>query len=90
MARQNFWISADDALTLCFMREGTLTDLIDDGRLSGRKVKGDYKGKEVPYLLLDLSRSELVSLLRETTPEKLFRCDDISFRRLAPSPDKPD
>ncbi len=82
-------ISADDALNLCFTHERTLEDLINGG-LSGREVKGDYKGEEVPYLLLDLSRSELISLLRETTPEKLFRCDRYFFRRLAPSPDKPD
>ncbi len=78
--------SEDGTLTLWFMDEDIVRNLIKEGR--GRKVAGDYKGEEVPYRVLDMSRPELVALIRKVTPEKLFRCDVGPFRRLAPTVDK--
>ncbi len=68
------------------MDEDIVRNLIKEGR--GRKVAGDYKGEEVPYRVLDISRPELVALIRKVTPEKLFRCKVGPFRRLAPTVDK--
>ncbi len=78
--------SEDGTLTLWFMDEDIVRNLIKEGR--GRKVAGDYKGEKVPYRVLDMSRPELIALIRKVTPEKLFRCDVGPFRRLAPTVDK--
>lgn len=80
--------SEDGTLTLCFMDERIIRNLIKEGRAKGRAVKGDDKGEEVPYRVLDISRPELIALIRKVTPEKLFRCDVGPFRRLAPTVDK--
>ncbi len=81
-------ISKDGTLTLCFMGESIVRNLIKEGRAKGRAVKGDYKGEKVPYRVLDISRPELISMIREVTPEKLFRWDVGPFRRLSPTVDK--
>ena len=76
--------SEDGTLTLWFMDEDIVRNVVKEDR----KVAGNYKGEEVPYRVLDISRPELIALIQKVTPEKLFRCDVGPFRRLAPTVDK--
>ncbi len=76
--------SEDGTLTLWFMDEDIVRNVVKEDR----KVAGNYKGEEVPYDVLDISQPELVALIREVTPKKLFRCEVGPFRRLAPTVDK--
>ncbi len=55
--------------------------------MRGREVKGRHGDEDVPYLVLDLSRPELVALIREATPAKIFK-EVLRFRRLRPEKEK--
>ncbi len=61
---------------------GVLDRLVKEGRVRGREVRFEYR-----MLVLDLSRPELIALIREVTPAKLFK-DQIPFRRLRPEAQK--
>ncbi len=89
-------VTGRDALSLSFMSwpgdgklfsDYPLRDFLKKGRVRGREVEGKYKDEKVPYLMLDLSRPELVDLIREVTPERLFK-EVIRFRRLKPEAEK--
>ena len=89
-------VTGQDALSLNFMSwpdgdnlisDYPLRDFLKKGRVIGREVEGKYKDEKVPYLMLDLSRPELVDLIREVTPERLFK-EVIRFRRLKPEAEK--
>ena len=85
-------VSEEDTLTLRFMNTGVLRRLVKEGRVRGRKFKGNGHGW-AGYLILDLSRPELIALIREVTPEKLFKNTFpfrkvIRFRRLRPDAEK--
>ncbi len=79
-------VTEEDTLTLRFMDTGVLLGLLKEGRVRGRVVEFKHHFKFVPekYLILDLSRPELIALIREVTPAKLFK-EVIRFRRLRPS-----
>ena len=81
-------LSDDGGLTLCFMGGlwgSKLNDLIKEDRAKGHEVKGRYGDQKVGYIVLDLSRPELVALIREVSSEKLFSCEVGPFRRLIPT-----
>ncbi len=89
-------VTGQDALSLRFMSwpgggnlfsDYPLSDFLKKGRVRGREVEGKYKDEKVPYLMLDLSRPELVELIREVTPERLFK-EVTRFRRLKPEAEK--
>ncbi len=81
-------VTEEDTLSLRFMgglSDSSLRDSLKKGRVRGRKVAGKYKDEEVRYRMLDLSRPELVELIREVTPAKLFKemfKEGPRFRRL--------
>ena len=93
-------VTGQDAFSLSFMSwpgdgnlisDYPLRDSIKKGRVRGREVEGKYKDEKVPYLMLDLSRPELVELIREVTPERLFEeflKKGMRFRRLKPEAEK--
>ncbi len=93
-------VTGRDALSLSFMSwpgdgnlisDYPLRDFLKKGRVRGREVEGKYKDEKVPYLMLDLSRPELVELIREVTPERLFKeifKEGMRFRRLKPEAEK--
>ncbi len=74
----------DGSLSLQFMDDGLLKNLVKEGRLKARRVNGRYKDIDVPYLMLDVSRPDLIALIREFPPEKLFG-DPGRFQRLEPA-----
>ncbi len=78
--------SEDGTLTLCFINNSIIKNFVKEGR--GREAEGNYKGEKVPYQVLQMSRPELIALIREVTPEKLFRREEGSFHRLVPTVDK--
>ncbi len=83
-------VTEEDTLSLRFMgglSDSSLRDSLKKGRVRGREVEGKYKDEKVPYLMLDLSRPELVELIREVTPERLFK-EVMRFRRLKPEAEK--
>ena len=83
-------VSQEDTLILRFMgwpNGDPLGDPVKKGRVRGREVEGKYKDEKVPYRMLDLSRPELIALIREVTPAKLFE-KPIRFRRLRPEAEK--
>ena len=83
-------ITDEDALSLRFMgwpNGDPLRDSLKKGRVRGRKVEGKYMDEKVPYRMLDLSRPELIALIREVTPAKLFN-KPIRFHRLRPKAEK--
>ena len=72
-----------------------LEGLLKEGRARGRvvKIKHNFKFVAEKYLILDLSRPELIALIREVTPAKLFEKTsrfrrEIRFRRLRPHAEK--
>ena len=77
-------VSQEDTLILRFVG---WPDSVKKGRVRGRKVEGKYKDEKVPYRMLDLSRPELIALIREVTPAKLVE-QPIRFRRLRPEAEK--
>ena len=93
-------VTGRDAISLNFMSwpdgdnlisDYPLRDFLKKGRVIGREVEGKYRDKKVPYLMLNLSRPELVDLIREVTPERLFKeilKEVIRFRRLKPEAEK--
>ncbi len=89
-------VSEEDTLTLRFMDTGVLKGLLKEGRARGRVVKIKHNSIIVvkEHLILDLSRPELIALIREVTPEKLFpetpalRRSKWRFRRLRPDAEK--
>lgn len=74
----------DGTLSLQIMNDTLLGRLDREGRLKARDVKGRYKDEDVSYTLLDVSRPELIALIREFPPEKLFG-DPGRFQRLEPA-----
>ncbi len=65
---------------------GVLDRLVKEGRVRGREVRFEYR-----MLVLDLSRPELIALIREVTPAKLFKevfKEGMRFRRLRPEAEK--
>ncbi len=77
----------DGKLALCFLGDvggRAINDLVDEGRIKGRKVKGDYQGEKTPYSVIDMPRSELIAPIREAGPDRLFPCMDEPFVRLLP------
>ncbi len=80
--------SQDGTLTLWFMDNDIVKTLIKEGRAKGREVEGNYKGEKVSYWVLQMSRPELIALIREVTPEKLFRREEGPFHRLVPTVEK--
>ncbi len=84
-------VTGQDALSLRFMHwpppGHSLKDSVKKGRVRGREVKGRHGDEEVPYLVLDLSRPELVALIREATPAKIFK-DVVRFHRAKPDKEK--
>ncbi len=84
-------VTGQDALSLSFMRRPSsgyaLKDSVKKRRVRGREVKGRHGNEEVPYLVLDLSRPELVALIREATPAKIFK-DVVRFHRVKPEKEK--
>ncbi len=74
----------DGSLSLQFMDDGLLENLVKEGRLKARRVEGRYEDIDVPYLMLDVSRPDLIALIRESPPEELFG-DPGRFRRIAPA-----
>jgi len=83
-------LSDEDELVLRFMDMDVLEEMIDAGQARGRELYGRYRDEDVPYLMLDLDRAELVALIREVTPAKLFANDSERFRRLAPAQEPDD
>ena len=87
-------ITDENALILRFMGWGGVFEgLIKEGRVKGREVEGKYRNEKLPYLMLDLSRLELIALIREVTPAKLFQGgigfkEGMRFRRLRPDTKK--
>ncbi len=89
-------VTEEDTLTLRFMNTGVLKGLLKEGRARGRVVKIKHKSKIVvkEHLILDLSRPELIALIREVTPAKLFKkttkrlWSKWRFRRLRPHAEK--
>ncbi len=88
-------ITGQDALSLSFMRSpmhwpppgDSLKDSENKGRVRGREVKGRHGDEEVPYLVLDLSRPELVALIRQATPAKIFK-EAVCFHRVKAEKEK--
>lgn len=84
-------ITGQDVLSLSFMRWSppgdSLKDSVNKGRVRGREVKGRHGNEEVPYLVLDLSRPELVAFIREATPAKTFK-ELVRFHRVKPEKEK--
>lgn len=74
----------DGSLSLRFMDSALLDGLIDEGRVKGRTAAGRYEDTDVEYVKLDVSRRDLVALIREFPPEKLFD-DPGRFQRLEPA-----
>ena len=85
-------ITDEDTLILRFMDWPNGGDFLKNKDLvRDRKVEGKYKDTNVPYRMLDLSRSELVALIQEVTPAKLFKemfKEEMHFRRLKPEAEK--
>ncbi len=86
-------VSEEDTLILRFMDTGVLDRLVKEGRVRGRvgKIKHNFKFVAERYLILDLSRPELIALIREVTPAKLFKemfKEGMRFRRLRPHAEK--
>ena len=85
-------VTEEDTLTPRFMDPEILDRLVKEGRVKGRKPKGN--GLWARYLILDLSRQELIALIREIAPAKLFidtpglRWSKWRFRRLRPHAEK--
>ncbi|MEE8275053.1 MAG: hypothetical protein V3R88_10335 [Alphaproteobacteria bacterium] len=77
-------IGDDGSLSLRFMDLDFMAKLVDKGRLKGRIIEGHSKGDDPTYLMLDVSRQELIALIREFPSEKLFG-DPGRFRRIAPA-----
>jgi hypothetical protein len=78
-------LTAEDTLFLRSMNGSLLKNLIGSRRVSGRKVScDDY----CSYLVLDSSRAELLALIQEQTPERLFPVAVGPFRRLKPNWDE--
>ncbi len=77
-------IGDDGSLSLRFMDLDFMAKLVDKGRLKGRTIEGHSKGDDPTYLMLDVSRRDLVALIREFPPEKLFD-DPGRFQRLEPA-----
>ena len=83
----------NERLTLCFLGGvwgGEIDDLVDEGLIAGRKVKGSYGTETVPYTVIDMARPALVALIREAGPERLFSCSKGWFSRLSPSKETSD
>lgn len=78
------FISVLDPQILAGLTAEALVGVIEEGRSWGREVEGSYRGDDVGYLFLDLSRPELVALIRKVTPEKLFTGEVGPFLRLGP------
>lgn len=74
----------DGSLSLRFMDSALLDGLIDEGRVKGRTAAGRYEDTDVEYVKLDVSRRDLVALIREFPSEKLFG-DPGRFQRLEPA-----
>ena len=83
-------LAADDTLTLEFMSPRLLKRLIDENRLPGRLIDGAYDGQKAEFLLLEISSATLATLIRNTTPEKLFTLTYGPLYRLPKSPEKPE
>ena len=77
-------LSDDDRLSLGLMRRDWVQARLDEGKLEGRKVSARNKSGDFSYLLLELSRSELIALIRETPDEELFDYSGPCFQRLLP------
>jgi len=80
-------ITGQDALSLRFMRWPSTGVALKDSVKKGREVEGRHGDEEVPYRVLDLSRPELVALIRQATPAKIFE-KALRFRRLKPEKEK--
>ncbi len=84
-------VTGQDALSLSFMRwpapGDSLKDSVKKGRVRGREVKGRHGDEEIPYHVLDLSRPELVAIIREATPAEIFE-KVVRFHRLMPEKEK--
>ncbi len=83
-------VSEQDTLSLRFMGwsfGGGYFQKNKKARVKGRRFEGKYKDTNVPYRMLDLSRPELIELIREVTPANLFK-EPIRFRRLRPEAEK--
>lgn len=55
--------------------------------MRGREVKGRYGNEEILYHVLDLSRPELVALIGQATPAKIFK-EAVRFHRLKAKKEK--
>ncbi len=64
-------LSDDDKLYLHFMNPAIVRELIEEGRVAGREVDCG-KGNPCSYNLLQVSRPELIALIKEVSPENLF------------------
>lgn len=80
-------VSGQDALSLNFMRWDPPGDSVKDSVKKSREVKGRHGNEDVPYYVLDLSRPELVALIGQAAPAKIFE-KAIRFRRLKPVKEK--
>ena len=89
-------VTEEDTLILRFMDPRVLDRLVKKGRARGRVVEIKHKSIHLAkeYLILDLSRPELIALIREVTPEKLFKETtrlgwwEGRFRRFRPHAEK--
>lgn len=77
-------LSDDDRLSLGLMQREWVQEQLDKDELKGRKVGARNKSGEFSYLLLELSRPELIALVRETPDEDLFDYSGPCFQRLLP------
>ena len=83
-------IAAEGSLTLEFMSHRLLDRLIEEKRLPGRLVDGAYDGQKAEFLLIDISSAALATLIRGTTPDKLFTLTYGPLYRLPKTPEKPE
>jgi hypothetical protein len=81
-------LAADGTLTLAFLSHQRLRPMVEDGRLEGEVMPGEYELVEVPYLMLDLSSEGLADLIREIGTDRLFTLRFGPLSRLPPTPER--
>ena len=77
-------LTDEDSLILRSMDTGVFGKLV---KVPGRKVEGKYRDEKVSYRIMDLSRPELVDMIRVFPPAE-FYSEERPFRRLKPDAEK--
>ena len=77
-------LTDEDSLILRSMDTRVFGKLV---KVPGRKVEGKYRDEKVSYRIMDLSRPELVDMIRVFPPAE-FYSEERPFRRLKPDAEK--